>query len=158
METNDRAKALIDAIRARGSNARDLRDAAHEAYHAIDAGLSSGWDREVIHRALCRKHRRPIDLLMSEVMARAVEQIVCADLGVDPGGDVDRWAMVSAMEAIKFRLPHAEPSVFARYVRKAMEDGTARAAADRVLALLSKEPPPARAKRVRRSSARRVTA
>ena len=78
--------------------------------------------------------------LMAEVMARAVEQIVCADLGVDPGS-VESWAMVSCLEAIKTGMPHTDPKTFATLVRQAMDT---RQAADAVLALASAEVPAGR--------------
>lgn len=126
------AEKIIKAIRARGSDATDLRDAAHEAHHALDAKAKK-WDRESIHRALMRRHR--CALLRSEVMARAVEQIVCTRLGVDPKGDVEKWALVACLESIKYGLPHTDPSTFAAMVCREMSGAEAIAASDAVIAL-----------------------
>ncbi len=136
-EKERRAAAIIAAVVARGNRAHetgDLRDAAHEAHHALSVGLSGSWDRERLNRAMERKG--PSYLLRSEVEARAVEQLVCADLGVDPGGSVDRWALVSCMEAIKnSRLDIGPPAPIADAIRRAMRSPEVRRAADRVLAL-----------------------
>jgi hypothetical protein len=126
------AASLIEAIRSRGSDARDLRDAAHEAHHAIVAGVRGPWDREVIHRALMRKGKSFAQ--DDEVMARAVEQIVCADLGVDCG-DVDTWAFLACMEALKGGNPIGNPDAVARAIRLTMKTDKARKAADAVMGL-----------------------
>lgn len=125
--------SLIAAIQARGSDATDLRDAAHEAHHALDAKVRGKWDRESIHRAISRLP--PYQQLRAEISARAVEQIVCRDLGVDCD-TVEKWAFIAEMEMLKnSRLALPPGADMAKFVRKAMEHPTMRCAADRVLAL-----------------------
>ena len=87
------AARIIAAARARGSDARDLRDAAHEASHALEWGAES-WDRESIHAS------RPSDLaavLASEILARAVEGLVCEALD-EPIDPVEARALVALLE------------------------------------------------------------
>lgn len=129
---------IIAAVQSHGSDAQDLRDAAHEACHAIDAKLRGLWERERIHRALSRKYGNRGSLVFAEVRARAVEQIVCTDLGVDCG-TVERWAHVTFLETLKnmqILLPSAE--WFVDCVKRDMERTGARLAADAVLALKPK--------------------
>lgn len=127
-------ESVIAAVRSMGSDACDLRDAAHEAYHAIRGGLRSGrWDRETIHRAVIRLE--PADIACHELGARAVEQIVCARIGVDCG-TVDSWAHVAWMEAFKSGvLMFPEGSWIADRVRERMTRPRFQRAADEILAL-----------------------
>jgi hypothetical protein len=76
---NTEAPRIVAAVRARGSDAADVRDAAHEASHAIQHRLPS-WHRNLIDLHMRRMRMRP--RLLSEVRARAVEQLVCARLDV----------------------------------------------------------------------------
>lgn len=125
---------LIDAINARGLTppAKSLRDAAHEAHHALSVKLRGKWDRERTNRALERRGRGR--MVADEIMARAVEQIVCTDLGVECG-PVEKWAGVSCMEAIKnSRLSLPYDMVLAG-VQRALTSKAARKAADAVLRL-----------------------
>lgn len=140
------AEQIIEAVQARGNDARGLRDAAHEAHHALEAKVPAGrWDRESIHRAVMRMGRGKA--AASEVMARAVEQIVCADFGVDCG-TVERWAFVACTEALKSGVAFPGVTWFADAVRGVMTTETARAAADSVIALAAKPlQKPARRKR-----------
>jgi hypothetical protein len=126
------AARLVAAVRARGSDTKDARDAAHEASHALDVGAKR-WDRESIHRALMKRRRG--EQFASEVTARAVEQIVCAKLGVDCG-TVEKWASVSYMEALKHRLPFSSYEDFLSAVRAAIDSREADRGAKRILALI----------------------
>ena len=133
------AEELILAVQSRGSDAIDLRDAAHEASHALEAGARR-WDREAIHRALLRKFRRPGDLVASEVEARAVEQLVCAHFGVDCG-KVERWADWSILEALKHRLPIITDRQFmVKAIRTRMASKRTQAHAAKVIALVVSVP------------------
>jgi hypothetical protein len=114
-----RAARVLAAVRARGSDATTLRDAAHEASHALEFNIRK-WDRTSIDRVVQRRKVSRADI-SSEVLARAVEQLVCKELGVDPDGDVMRWALVTSMEALKFDRISFEPDMFADLVRSAMK-------------------------------------
>lgn len=131
---DERPERIIAAVRARGSDATDLRDAAHEAHHALTAGLRKKWDRESIDRAICRKFQRPGAAASEEILARAVEQLVCADLGVDCG-TIDHWAFICCMEAAKFGQPFMRPTEAKEAIERRMKSKEARAAADKVIAL-----------------------
>ena len=100
---NNRADRFVAGVRARGSDARDVRDAAHEAYHATVAHLKRPWERERIHQALLKMSRIKkwgiAGLVHEEIDARAVEQMVCVHYGVDY--DAEHWAMMAAMESCK---------------------------------------------------------
>lgn len=132
------ADLFIAAVRARGSDAKNVRDAAHEACHALECGMTKPWEREALHRAItkhCMKKGRS-QLLMSEILARAVEQLVCRRLGVkvEP---VEHWAFLACMEAIKFRYPYAGVRVemMKQAIESAMTGDEADEMAKRVLAL-----------------------
>lgn len=73
-----------------------MRDAAHEASHALDFGIED-WSREEIHA--CIDERLRTVQLQTEVTARATEMLVCHALKL--AYDVEKWAFVSFMEAIK---------------------------------------------------------
>lgn len=90
------ADALVDAVRARGSDARDARDAAHEACHALTWGVRKDWTRDNIH---AKKPRNRSEGLSDEISARAVEAKVCEALGIPH--DLEKWAGVCFMELIK---------------------------------------------------------
>lgn len=101
------AEKIIAAVRAKGSDARDLRDATHEACPALDAGVQGKWERERIHRKLVRTHRDK--LLRCEFRARGVEALMCDDFGVHY--DLEKWAGITFMETIKTvgaRLPYKD--------------------------------------------------
>lgn len=122
---------LIEAVRAKGSDARDLRDAAHEACHAL-MWKAKKWDRDSIHK---KKPRGLSYAVADEITARAVEQLVCAEFGVDCG-TVEHWAGVCFMEMIKnerVSLPSYEWVVDA--VKKSMKTDKAREMSKRVIAL-----------------------
>lgn len=110
-ESGDESKRLpdvstefvVEAVRLRGSDARDLRDAVHEAHHAISSGLRGKWERERVHQALLRMPRVKkwgvAMLVQEEVDARAVERLACAKFGIEY--DSEYWAMMAAMETCK---------------------------------------------------------
>lgn len=134
------AESIIAAVRSHGNDARSLRDAAHEAHHALSARVPRGrWDRETIHACL-RNSFNNAEFRADELMARAVEQIVCSDLGVDPGGDIDRWAFISCLESVKYGYPLGDPSDVARAIKMFMKTPAARIAADNVLNLTAFKP------------------
>lgn len=129
---------IIAAVRAFGSDAVDLRDAAHEAHHALDARVPRGrWDRQTIDRAVHRMGAKRA--ATSELMARAVEQFVCADLGV-PCDSVDDYATIAVLEAAGAGLDLGSAKDFATLVRHAMGTRVARRAAGAVKALVLAPP------------------
>jgi hypothetical protein len=69
-----------------------------------------------------------------EIMARAVEQIVCRDFGVDCGS-VESWATVACMEAIKSGIKYPSLSWFVDRVNEYMKSNEARIAANLVVQL-----------------------
>lgn len=88
-----RATLIIEAVRQRGNDAGDLRDAAHEAAHVfqLEPSFAEQWQRPIIHDALTRRVRKrsggvlnPMTILTAyEYQARAVEMLVCRELAVD---------------------------------------------------------------------------
>lgn len=134
------ATQIIDAVRSRGSNATDLRDAAHEACHAIEYGVRGSWNREAIHAAILRTAKRSSILggnvfATAEIHARAVEQLVGRKLGVDVG-TVESWAGLATLEALTnsgFRFPSVPWLV--DEIEKAMKTTRVRAIRDQILEL-----------------------
>ncbi len=151
------ATGLLAAIRARGSDAKTLRDAAHEAHHALVADVRTTWTRDHIHEALIAFcDERPGHLVTEELDARAVEQLVCQRLGVDCGA-VDKWAAVCWFETVKsigVALP--SPAWIADLVRERMQQSAIVAAADRVLALYASRASTRRARLIEVLRARHV--
>jgi hypothetical protein len=131
------ATALLDAIRKRGVTSSSIRDAAHEACHALEWGVKKPWTRDNIHAKKPKAHRifGPAPGIRSEVLARAVEQLVCGSLGVDCG-PVEHWAAVCWMEMFKNeRISLPEGDWLESRIRSAIGNPKSRAMADRVLAL-----------------------
>jgi len=130
------ARRIVAAVQARGSDANDLRDAAHEAVHGLLGNLTS-WERESLHRSLVERlgssHGR-VGLLSEEITARAVEAIVCDRLGV--AHDIEQFARVTLWEALRNGLYISwGESELAQIVRTRMDNDETRALADRVIAL-----------------------
>lgn len=125
---------VIAAVRRRGSTAADLRDAAHEACHALESDLRGKWTRERIHAKLTRGAFSGMFLVESEIKARAVEQIVCKRLGVEIEAP-EEWARVALLE-MATTFGNAPPlDLFLATVAKRMASPTVIALADRVIAL-----------------------
>lgn len=139
------ADGLLAAIRSHGVISNDIRDASHEAHHALTCGLRKPWTRDNVHAAVLRVARRaPMALVDAELTARAVEATVCKRLGVEY--DVAKWANTMWWETAKnmhISLPvdFAEQAISSRIGTRAIE-----AHADAVFAIAIK------AKRVRRSA------
>lgn len=102
------AKQLYDAIRAKGYTphgvSEDLRDAAHEAHHALFCRLRKPWTRDRIHDALCKqanrlRRLRNGELVSYELDARAVEWIICEQHGIEHS--VSSWAEMTWWETSK---------------------------------------------------------
>lgn len=133
VKTLPTAATLVAVIRERGSDATDLRDAVHEAHHALSSRTVGRWTRENIHRHMCKM--RTGEGVVDEVLARIVEQDVCARLGVDPGGDLDKWIGVSCFEATAHQLPFLDYDHAIRAAQIRVGTPDARRAADAVIAL-----------------------
>jgi len=130
------ARRIVAAVRALGSDADDLRDAAHEAVHGLLGNLTS-WGRNNIGRALVRRLGTPCgrsEVLSEEITARAVEAIVCERMGV--AHDIEHFAHITLWEALHNRvhIPVSEAE-FAGFVRTRMDNAETRALADRIVAL-----------------------
>lgn len=134
------AQVLYDAIRAKGyephrlhsseDNLADLRDASHEAHHALYCGLRKPWTRDNIHEAILRRAKRDASglyrstelLVQYELHARAVEWTVCERYGIEY--DVEHWADIMWWETIKnmnIRLPDVEQIIDAIKIAKGMK-------------------------------------
>jgi hypothetical protein len=132
---SDTIHPLVAYGRARGNGSLNVRDAAHEAFHALSVNAKN-WDREKVHAKLCRKFKRAA-LWLHELEARAVEQLVCQRLGYDCG-PLDKWVGWSAMEAIKFRLPYdSDHKRSVEMAEKMMTRPATKAWSDRIVALVS---------------------
>lgn len=125
---------LIATVCAYGGKTDDLRDAAHEACHALELNVPAGqWDRDSIHEVVRRLPKQR--LAATEVRARAVEQLVCTMFGVD-AGDIEFWACITVMEGVRGGLimfPAA--STVAQWIRDDMQSAAAKDLAVRVAAL-----------------------
>lgn len=133
-ELTERARRLVEAVRARGSDAQDPRDAAHEAAHALKWAVKGKWTRKKLDRASPKiRGVRLVD----ELEARAVEQIVSAAVGYDCG-TVEHWAGVMWLEA--FKIDHVSYPLEDRWLEKRiaeyMERPATMAMAQRVLELI----------------------
>jgi hypothetical protein len=127
---------LLAAIVKRGVVSTSLRDAAHEACHALQWGVKRKWTRDNIHAKKPKRHRLFGDIgVRDEIVARAVEQIVCHQLGVDCGS-VEHWAQVCWMETMKNeRISLPSPMWLADQIRKQLDSATACRLADEVIGL-----------------------
>lgn len=129
-----RAEAIVKYVADKDNEPSDLRDAAHEAHHALSVKLRGSWERERLNRAMEKRGR--VYLFRSEIESRAVEQLVCDALDVKTERDLEGWALVSCMEAIKMsRLDIGPPGRMAEAVRRAMKHPNVVASAEKILAL-----------------------
>lgn len=124
---------LMAAIRARGCVPHDLRDAVHEAHHAL-ASKASFWSRRSIDRAVMAMCTvRAAD---DELLARVVEQDVCTRLGVSPNGTLEKWVAFACFEAAVSNIQFMPDDVAIERARALVETPRARRAADAVMALV----------------------
>jgi hypothetical protein len=133
------AAVLLAAIRAKGSDATTLRDAAHEACHALQWGVKKRWTRGNIHARKPKRNRLFGDCGIRDEITARVEQLVCAHFGVDCG-TVEKWAMVCWMETLKnegIRLPPGNWLV--EHIKEAMAGSSARRLADQILAICPRD-------------------
>jgi hypothetical protein len=135
------ADRLVEYMATRGNAPHDVRDAAHEAAHVYQAAIMRGsLARETIHKRLEReaRHIRPASdaMVRFELQARAVEQIVCKELGVGCYPLVEA-ADIMAMELIvnmRIRLTN-DPQEIATAIEGWMGSRHVRRIADYVIAL-----------------------
>lgn len=126
------AEHFLAIVQARGSDARDVRDAAHEACHALQWGVTRPWTRDNIH---AKKPRDRVSGIRSELLARAVEQLVCAEFAIDCG-TVEKWAHVCWMEMLKNeRIELPTNGWIETQVRAAMTSLDARRMVQRLLSM-----------------------
>lgn len=139
------AQDIIRAIRDRGSDADTLRDAAHEACHALEFSVPEGeWDRDSIDNyaqsAIQKKGREArVFALRSEILARAVEQLVCRAVGAECPA-VEACALVACKEALTIDRVMIDPQLFVVGVKNCMGSVEAKKMLDRVLALPAAPP------------------
>ena len=130
--TKDIVALVIAHVRSMGSDATDLRDAAHEACHALDCDAER-WDRDSVHDAVWRKYELAGDRLRAEAFARAVERLVCECAGVPY--DRDQWMLMAAMETIKNGIRGVPYSFWPKVTERMMQSNEAQEMAARILAL-----------------------
>jgi len=123
---------IIAYAQAMGSDATDIRDAAHEACHAIEAHAEK-WDRDGVHYAVVKKWKRPADQLGAEVRARAVERMVCEHFGAEY--DTEEWLGVAALETMKFGLFGLPEGFWLESTERAMKSVNCKKLMEKVLAL-----------------------
>jgi hypothetical protein len=111
--------ALHHGYRPHRGESDNLRDAAHETFHALTVKAKT-WERDVVHAKLVRKFDRA-ELWMHEMQARAVEQLVCKRYGIDCG-PLDEWVFTSIREAMSHRLPFGEFDVSLHVAQRYMDD------------------------------------
>jgi hypothetical protein len=138
--------AIVHAVQRYGSDADDLRDAVHEACHALEVDVPRGdWDRETIHDGIMACYRKRSSaitrsfqlaaIIRFEVTARAVERLICAKFDVDIG-DPRHWANIACIEAARgvgIKLP--SPDWFLEQVEKAEPTDRVQQTITRILAL-----------------------
>jgi len=113
-----------------GSDADDLRDAAHEACHGFDCG-EDNWERESVHRSL-RKTYDNSGLLAAEFRARAVERMVCEHFEVKY--NPEEWIFAASLETM--RIFSGVPfNVWAPAIENAMETSECKELVERILNL-----------------------
>lgn len=105
------AETFLKRVRSMGSDAEDVRDAAHEAFHALENRVAAPWTRERVHEAMLARYetKPPAELWLHELIARILEQVVCSKLGADAGGDLKHWITVSSFEAVRRGVPYGRP-------------------------------------------------
>lgn len=131
------ACAILAHTLHKGSDAQELRDAAHEACHAIMWGVTN-WSRRNIDR--CKPRGRAAQI-RDEITARAVEQLVCQDLDVKCA-DVKSCANTCQMElAVLDGIELPDGTWLEDKIRTRMKSREARKYADLVIALAEEKTP-----------------
>jgi hypothetical protein len=129
---------LVAALVARGIDLGEWKDdealryAAHEACHALQSGLEPPWTNKRVDDSMKRFRRG--DRAFYEIMARAVEQIVCRELG-HPCRDVEHWAFMAVKEAATFREAFFDFDQTVDMIKRAMTTLDAQIYSSRIIAL-----------------------
>jgi hypothetical protein len=138
MSTNQPdADDLVLALRRLGVDSpdlrhTDLRHCVHEASHALDARMRGPWSNKAVSVAM--KRLGPGRAARSELLARAVEQLVCERLGVKTQS-LEHWIGVSVLEAIQFRDPFLEYAQALEAANRMMKTTEASDRATEIIAL-----------------------
>jgi hypothetical protein len=135
--TNPKDHPLVALCKQHGNDAQNIRDAAHEIFHARAAGTEN-WDREVVHRKLKRVFPRPAFLWLHELKARAIEQLVSKHFGYDCGA-LEGWVHTSIMEAIKYGLPFADMEISLPHATSYLTDRGVLREAQAIIALVEQQ-------------------
>jgi hypothetical protein len=129
------AESLLRALNAKGVDMSDLRHCIHEASHALDAKLRGTWSNKAVDDAMRRIG--PVRAAASEIFARAIEQIVCAALGVETKS-LDYWIGMSCREAAKFGNPFLDYKTALLAAKRRMGTKDAKERASEIMALASR--------------------
>lgn len=133
------AGKVLAEVRRRGSDAVDLRDAAHEASHALEFNLRGKWTRDRIHQAVIKRTSRSsviraVSIIGTEIRARAIEQIVCQRLGVS----IERIEVFASVALLEMGCTFGScppETEFISAIRSRMNATNVIAMAERVIAL-----------------------
>lgn len=109
------ADGVVRWVRRCGSDTNNVRDAAHEASHALEYRVRR-WGREAIHSKVIRS--RPGDRARTEVEARAVERLVCAAVNVTH--DWSHFNLLCAIEATRSGISFPSLDVLETLIQSAM--------------------------------------
>lgn len=110
------AQALIDLARSKGSDARDLRDAVHEAVHGLQLGTDDWSRRNLTKRFNAQTNKIPHFNLECE--ARGAEWLACERAGIEY--DLASWAAIATLESAKQGMPFSMED-YEQGIRRAKE-------------------------------------
>lgn len=137
------ADEFVERLRAMGCmplkqhGCHEVRDAAHEAAHYVQAGAKS-WHRERLHKALSKKaHHQRAGLVRFELEARGVEMIICKKFDIEY--DLKHWSFITWMETSKtLNVDIGDLDEIAKAVTTVSKQRTVKALAAEVLAMTPK--------------------
>lgn len=131
---------LLAALRARGIVPRGttpVRDAVHEACHALTWEIPEPWSREAIAAGAPESNGEKFE---AECIARAVEGLVCRAVGAECP-DLDARVLLAAMEATRIDRYTVPFPVWRDMVRRFEGSAVARDLTERILALVDLDRP-----------------
>ena len=136
-----KAQKIVDAIRDRGYHPHMhgtpldvvIRDAAHEAFHALGCGVVGEWTRGNIHETVMSETAPmgPAGPWVEEMRARAAEHLVC--LAVNVAHDLGKWVAVSSMECAAFHMPSGDVAGGIEMARGILDDAKVNDIVGRIL-------------------------